>query len=317
MNREKVEKALFPVTCLLTISDTIFLFLTVYNYITDQSHFGVIFNLLLIGVMLLIVFSCVLFYYYWNNKKTLSLFESLGNERASLFMVIKMILNKDHLTNEAQIDHAVLEVEVVNAKPNSDVYRENYDMKFTWTLNGKNTTGKDLDKLYFRLAGDNTTNLNTINFKAIQILEEHKYSHTNHEMNYDKHASILKENFYILPLEFYKKLLPNEKFTLTVSYTWPKCYNALLDHLILAPFNFSKKPLDSFEVHVKIDDNIITKDAYVRLYRMIAQSTKLRTFEGIQTLDVVEKPFPHFTTPAVICEDKYLYFVEIRRNHDE
>ena len=306
-------------------------------YINDIVAFGVLMkeifapsNIHIYVVCLIIqtIVTIILLVLCRKYRNELNIIENFADSKLSLFLAIKMMLNLKSKINETHIEEAILVVEV--KKPichmsEFELLTERYDCRFIWNIRGENTIHKELDKIYFRLAADNTVKLSNINFRAkqytsdeLRMVSDTRWFLKNIEedslgefMEYDKNNVVNKGNFYLLALEFNNALKEQEDFNIKVSYDWPKCFNPITDYLLIDPYNFSKD-MKKFKVYIKIDDKIITRHTNARLKRILRKSWKKLDAEGIQKL---KYELGYQKSDDVKCEkNKYIYYVEITRN---
>lgn len=319
--KDKLEKFIYPISILCLISDFIGLVLNCLNYIS--------FNLYIYTTIIFVQFICItiLFIMYKKMKSDMYLYETFANDRTSLFLAIKLLLNLKGNINKTRINKVSLFVKIVNIPEQiGNLLDERYDCQFVWELDGKNTTKSNLDKIFFRLAADNSVSLDSLHFTAIQCQDT---SHrecmmdieydcisencSKHIMRYNRNDAIQKNNFYLLPLEFREVLNQNDNFRIRAMYTWPKCYNALVDYLIIDPYNFSAE-MDEFEVLMKIDNKIITETTNARVCCILRSSSSRRKVQGIETLTLYEKNGERYLKSNTLeCDIKYIYFIEITR----
>ena len=319
--KDKLEKFIYPISVLCLISDFIVLILNCLNYIK--------FNLYACSIIIFVQFICItiLFCMYKKMKSDMYLYETFANDRTSLFLAIKLMLNLKGNINKTRINKVELLIKIVNIPEQiGNLLDERYDCLFVWELNGKNTTKSKLDKIFFRLAADNSVSLDSLHFTAIQCqdtghrecLMDIQYdcmteNCSKHVMRYNRNDAILKNNFYLLPLEFREALKQDENFRIKVMYTWPKCYNALVDYLIIDPYNFSAE-MKEFEVLMKIDNKIITEATNARVCCILRNSSSKRKVLGIETLTLYEKNSERYLKSNPLkCDIKYIYFIEITR----
>lgn len=283
--------------------------ISLWNYIYNEAIHSAMFGVLII---FLIVENIILLAYLYICKCKLALIESLeNNNRANLTSAIQMFLNKDKNSNRFKISKATLDVFVENRENH---YSENdiCDMKFKWILEGKNNTNKEIDILNFRLSTCSATSLSELKLQAKQIINEGAGQSKNSEMKVDETKISDKKTQFIIPLIFNKPIHKNDIFKVEVSYVCPNCFIQKQDWLIIAPFNFSRFPLESFEVNVHCDDEIISKDNYyVKLYHLIVNSPVRRELEGESQLEVLNENV--FSSKTVNVNSKYIYMVEINR----
>jgi hypothetical protein len=130
-------------------------------------------------------------------------------------------------------------------------------------------------------------------------------------MNIDNISAInRKMKMFNLPLEFAEAIKSDDEFTVRAIYTWPKCYNALLDYLIIDTKSFSNI-LGKFSLTINIDNNIITKASHVRLFscpRFPKEKTKL---VGIKTL-LPDEENKAFKSGIVKAEEDRIYIFELK-----
>lgn len=319
--KDKFEQIIYPISVLCLIADFVGLVLNCLNYIS--------FNVYMYTIVMTIQFVCItiLFFMYKKIKSEMYLYETFANDRVSLFLAIKMMLNLKGNVNRTRINKVSLLVKIVNMPEEiGNLFEERYDCQFMWQLEGKNTTKNKLDKIFFRLAADNSVSLDSLQFVAVQCQNtDHRDCMTNVEndcteencskyvMRYNRNDAIQKSNFYLLPLEFRETLNQDENFRVRAKYTWPKCYNALVDYLIIDPYNFSSE-MKSFEVFMKIDNKIITEVTNARIYCILRNSFSKREIQGIETLTLYESHNEKYLKSSVLeCNIKYIYFIEITK----
>ena len=233
---------------------------------------------IIILVQILELILLTLFLY--EAKCKLSLIETLeNNDRANLISAIQMFLNKDKDYNSFLINKATLNISVVEDHKSYDD-NDLCDLKFEWVLEGKNNTNAELDKFYFRLATVAATTLTSIGFTAKQVLYDGAGQIRKIKMEIDEPDVNDKSNMFILPLLFDRHIAKNEKFRVETSHICPRCFIQKQDWLVIAPFNFSKKPLESFEINIYCGNDIITKGKYfIRLYSLLIKSPLRRDFK--------------------------------------
>lgn len=270
---------------------------------------------LLIAIIIFQILEIIILYFViYEMKCKLSLIESLeNNDRASLISAIQMYLNKDKYNNAFQITRAVLYVSVVEKDHNYEK-DELCDLKFKWHLEGKATSSDKSGRLFFRLSTISAASFSSLNFEAKQIINKGGNMTSEMRLEPDNRQIQDKGNMFIIPLMFKSSLEKNDVFTVEVTYTCPSCFFQAQDWLIIAPFNFSSKPLERFEINILCDGKIITeKDYSVRLYKLLLKSHKLREFEDASSFEIANNVF---TSGEVKVDQKYIYIAEINR-HDE
>lgn len=278
----------------------------VWGYLTKADT-----TVLLLIVLVQLVEIIILFFFLYELRCKLSLIETLeNNNRGNLISAIQMFLNKDKNANSFKITKATLDVSIAN----SDKWGENdlCDLNFKWKLECKNNTRKELDKLYFRLATVSATSLNNLNFQAYEIKNLGGGDNERSSMKLDSPHIDDKNNMFIIPLEFKKTKGRDEIFTVETTYTCPNCFIQKQDWLIIAPFNFSRHPLERFEINIQCDNKIITKDKYhVRLYKLLIKSPLHREIEGLSDFSISQNG--SFTSGEATVDSKYIYIAEMNK----
>ena len=305
---EFFEKNIKGIGIIVTLWDFAHIIVVILSFITKMT---IPENALRIMVLLLAIINIVACVLYYLCKCDLVLYESLANERPSLLIAIRMILNNSYSYNEIKIEKAILDV-CIPSESLAEPYSKDdiYDFEFKWKLIGKNNSKKDLTRFYFRLSGNKAVDLNAIAFKATQIDRIDDLHAQNYDLHFDSTMVVQKQNFFILPLEFRKNIEADKKFEVEVSYTWPKCYNPQIDYLIIDGKNFSSIPLDEFEIHVLSDGKVIDDKYNIRLFRIEKRSPKINPSGLIKVFDY-DSINKLYNSSVVKCESKYIYFVEM------
>jgi hypothetical protein len=321
MNYYNIKKGIdnwiyFPISLLLLIGNVATIVLNLLK-IFQPIIIHIIFAINIIQLVVIIT----LYLLYKENKSIINLYEGLANETISF--VIKFIVNQKSQINNTKVDEADLYIEVVNIPQQIDDVKlktNRYDLKFIWTLKGKNTIKKDLDKVYFKFGCDNVVKFSSLNFNAFHCQDK---TYKNCINNVDTDCSNCNKykininniinktnNYFNLPLEFNKAIRDNEEFIIKVTYIWPKCYNALLDYIIIDPKNFSND-LGKFSLTIKNDKNIINESSYIRLHWYSRSPSKKSKLTGIETLSYNEEENV-FKSGSIQAENTKIYILELK-----
>lgn len=324
-----IERYTYPISVICLVLDFIGYLLRFFKNVIFTN----------IGNILVAVFTVIIFVLLVmtiTKKKQLqndiNLYNTLMNERSSLFSAIKLILNQKGNVNITNINIAHLTFSLINLQENAknDPLEHRYDAAFYWDLKGTNTTKSTLDKLYFRLAGDNFTKLDSLKFKAYNCkcnTEEQCMSYTDYnficdkktecneyKMIPDKNYLIEKDNFFLVPLQFKKALYIDEDYHVKVYYQWKQCYNPLVDHLIFDAKNFSTD-LKMFKTQIAIDGIVITRKTNVMLYSLSRNPSKMEKHTALGNLKLRRIDGKEFWVSDNINVDKEkIYYVEINNN---
>jgi len=319
--KEKIDEWIyFPISLLFLIGNIVTIIFNILKLFQPVIIY-ILFVINIIQTVVIITFYIL----HRKNISVINLYEGLANE--TLSFAIKFILNQRNQIDNTKVEEANLYVEVVNVPQqinDIELKNERYDLKFIWTLKGKNTIKKDLDKVYIQIGCDNVVKFSSLNFNAFHC-QDKTYKKcignvdtdclcypdcTNYKIKIDKNNLINKNNnIYILPLEFNEAIKDNEEFIIKAAYVWPKCYNALMDYIIIDPKNFSND-LSKFSLTIKNDKKIIKESSHVRLHWYSRAPLKGSKLTGIRTLSYNNEENV-FKSGSINAENTKIYILEL------
>lgn len=250
---------------------------------------------------------------FFKLKKDLANYEKLLANNLPMYGLMKYLFKgkKKKHKNLCQLYELQLQVSLVG-----DISKTSRnDLNFSWALHGINTEEQNLEKIYFRFSGENTTPFSALNFTYFDCT--HKPSNCSlqgceivacntcankpgiyNQIEVDDTYSLI-EMFMNTPIP------PKHTFNIKLNYTWPQCYNSIRDYLILDPNNFSDK-VEKLTVRIMLDGVIITEEARVKISKIQRNNVQMISL-GKVPLDDDSKYFYKTLVP----EKGFIYLVEI------
>ena len=246
------------------------------------------------NVWLILVFSVVLIIQlvlnivFWKKRtaykdeseryqRKIKVYEDLLDFHIPLYGLVNYIAKKQNQFNDRNelLPQCRAKAFVLKMKISGEPLKNrNNDVCFTWYLTGNNTSDSEAGSIPFHIGGDASTKFDDINFAAYdcslqnntEALEcqygfpfwkcpEQSDCADERKMNINMGVDNLV--YYQIKLQFINPIKENNDFRVKVQYTWPQCYNAICDFLLIDPNNFAK---NSEEIGFIIEpDGIVIK----------------------------------------------------------